>query len=343
MLLGVAIATALLVPAVSDAAKTPNELLRERPFAPTERKLFSTDVYPNTPAMEPAEGTPLTESQGRAALKRYLKDEYPSDKAKREAGLRVYGNATAERKIPDPQLRAAFAALKGTFAAPAIKYFLHAKTKAGIPLFLQAGYGGGFPAIASVASTANPDQKQVFFNSRYQYENPFLLTSTWAHEPLHGEGGASLDEEGVASSFTHLLNLRQLVRHPELARSGTELARFRNTQTLARLNSGRGAHLGLYKSNGNRFLFADSSSFTGTGWWDFLLELYSHTGQQRGITPGDSLLKQYLTNTHEAGAPRCSGKEYSQETLDCIDANGNGGLRPGDLVAAARALKLKVK
>ncbi len=43
-------------------------------------------------------------------------------------------------------------------------------------------------------------------------------------------------------------------------------------------------------------------AFPETNWWDWVLN-GSTTGQQRGPTPGDPLLKRYLANTQERGAP----------------------------------------
>jgi len=54
------------------------------------------------------------------------------------------------------------------------------------------------------------------------------------------------------------------------------------------------------------------------------------------------LLGQYLANTYVAGAPVCSGAQFSKALLDCIDQNGNGGLTSEELVAAARALRLNL-
>lgn len=66
-------------------ASTANDLLKNRPFAPTARGLFSHDAYPDTPEDVPAQGTSLSEAQARAKLKSYLEVEYRNDGAARNA------------------------------------------------------------------------------------------------------------------------------------------------------------------------------------------------------------------------------------------------------------------
>jgi hypothetical protein len=343
-----ALACALALVAVAPAqAATDSELLKNRPFAPTDEAILPHAVYPSTSADAPATGTGWTEAGARSALKGYLQVEYPNDVAKQNAGLAVYGNATAKQKIPDPQLRAAFAALRGTFADPAINHFLNAKTPGGDPLFDSTRYAG-LPgsAVAAVGATGTSGQGQIVFNRRYQYESPFLLTNAWVHEPLHAHGDSTSSgqlEEAVASSFNELFYLRQLLHHPGLAGKRTELARFDNFGGVARLNSGLGSRLGLYNSNGSHKLFAGSQSWPQTNWSAWVKQLYS--GFPAGGGPSASaqpLLAKYLANTHESGAPTCSAVQFSQALLDCINANHNGRISSATLVAAARAMKLNV-
>lgn len=330
----------------SAQAQTANELLRGRPFAPNDRGLFSNLYYPDTPADVPATGTTLTEQQGRAALQSYLQVEYPGDTTAQNAALAVYDNTTAKQKIPEPSLRAALAALKGTIANGAVNVVLNAKTSMGNPLIARVRYGGLPTTVIartsfSVFTPGDDEQFEIIFNRRFQYESPFLFTSVWAHETLHSDKVGALYEEAANTSFQGLIYLRQLARHPALATPGTELARVSNSWALARLNSGLGSRLGLYKTNGGRPLFVGSPSVPETSWLDWL-EQRIYAGFAHTATPGNALLGQYLANTHIPGAPTCSGAQFSKPLLDCIDANGNGGLSPAELVAAARALKLKV-
>jgi hypothetical protein len=327
--------------------QTPSALLGNRPFAPTQRALFSTDYYPNTPAMAPAQGTALTEAQMRSRLRSYLQTEYPGDTAAQNAALAVYDNANAKQKIPEPSQRAALAALKGTFATGAVNLVLNAKTSMGNPLVVRARFGG-LPttviarASFSVFTPGDDEQFEIIFNRRFQYESPFLFTSVWAHEALHSDKlAAGIYEEAANTSFQGLLYLRQLALHPALGTPGTELARVSNSWALARLNSGLGSRLGLYKTNGGRPLFVGSPSVPETSWWSWLQQRI-YPGLAHTATPGNALLGQYLANTHAQGAPTCSSAQFSKPLLDCIDKNGNGRTSSSTLVAAARAMKLNV-
>lgn len=186
------------------------------------------------------------------------------------------------------------------------------------------------------------DQFQIIFNSRYRYESPFLFTHIWAHEVLHQDRVGGIVEEAVNHALDKLLYLRQLSKHPELARTGTQLSRVLNYWVLPRLNSGRSSRLGLYASNGSRRVIPGSPSYKQTNWWKWFQVAFFDGSSVTQSNPGNALLGQYLSKTHTRGAPRCSGSKFSKGLLNCIDENGNDGLSPSKLVAAARALKLDV-
>ena len=334
------------------AAQTAEQLMRNRPFAPSDRGLFTHQVYPGTPADAPAGGNALNESQARAALRRYARFEFPGNTAAQNGAVAVFDDPLAKQKIASPSLRAAFAALKGTFAEPAINYFLRARTGMGKSLFSHAEWTNAFPvgsdglpgplgASLTEAATSDPGDRQLWFAGRAEPDNPFLVTSIWAHQPLHDDFGNGIPEEQVNSSFDSLFYLHQLARHPELAASNSFVSRRLNAAALARLNSGKGSKLGLFETNGGRRLLPGSTR-SETGYADLIKTNYLTTATPNAESPGGPLLAHYLANTHTPGAPRCSGARFSQALLDCIDANRDSGLCAGELIAAALALKLKL-
>ena len=130
--------------------------------------------------------------------------------------------------------------------------------------------------------------------------------------------------------------------YPELARTGTQFARALNIGALGRLNTGLGARLGLYKTNGGGQIFPSSPTGPWTSVRDFDESIYAQHATPHTEGPGTPLLAKYLANTHAPGAPHCSAAKFSEALLKCIDKNGNDGLSPNELVAAARAMKLKV-
>lgn len=322
---------------------TASEILNARPLVPKDKGLFSPDVYPNTRPAKPAPGREPSARRVGVMLTAYLKDEFPGDKAKQRQARAVYTSRAAKQKIPSPSLRAAFAGLKGTFAEPAIAFFFNAKTRKGNPVIVEVRYGGT-PSIAFVspAGTSDDEQRRIIFLRSLQAENPFLWTPVWVHELLHHDSSPNgLFEEAAATSIEGLFRLRQRARHPGLAATGTELGRRLNDSTLARLNSGRGSRLGLFRSNENRQLFPGSSSVAHASWWQWEQQA-NHAGVPLRSSPGSALFGRLLRNLRPRGAPRCSTSTFNMALLNCIDKQGNGGLSERELVAAAKALKLRL-
>jgi hypothetical protein len=332
---------AIALPSVANGA-TDNEILLARPLAPTDRGVFSTYVYPDGPPMAPASGGEPSSARVSQMLSGYLKAEFPGDSASQSAAKAIFNSSTAKAKIPSASLRAALAALKGTFAEPGIGYILHAQTPAGHPKITTVKWvppdqtPDPTRAVAGVypAATGDFDQREIRFNNRYQSENPFLFTAWMAHEPLHEDLSVANYEEAVNTSLNDLILIHQLAFHPGLAALGTELARRNSGFTTERLNSGLGSRLGLFADNAHRQLFPGSSADPSTSWWE---------GWDDGsttATPGNALLGKYLANIHTPGAPACSHASFNLSLLHCLDKQGNSGLTSSELVKAAKAMKL---
>jgi hypothetical protein len=338
LLLCMAVAVVLTLAAAAAADGAPQDTLARRPFAPTDRGLFVPDVYPGTQPLAPAAGSPLSDAEALDALGSYLTVEFPGDTAAQDAAKAVFNDATAKAKIPAPTLRAGFAALRGTVADGAVDFILHAQTSDGAPLVKDVVFGTTEPQnVAQVGpgDSAHPEQIRITFKSSHQADNPFLFSRLFVHEALHQDPSGGTLEEAAAVSLDSLFLLGQLARHPELAATGSEVARRNNSNALLRLNSGTGSALGLYATNGNAPIFPGGAVDYRSFWARF-----SSASDLNQTPPGNQLLGSYLTSFHAPGAPDCSAATFDKSLLDCIDANGNGGLAPGDLVAAAQALKL---
>ncbi|HKP89114.1 MAG TPA: thrombospondin type 3 repeat-containing protein [Thermoleophilaceae bacterium] len=284
--------------------------------------------------MTPATGGEPTEQQARGMLDAYFAAEFPGDTARQTAAKAVFDDATARSKVASPSLRAGLAALSGTLADSGIAYALNATTPGGQPKVASIAFGplpGRLYAQVQPATAA--DQVKIVVRDEYKAESPFLFTEILAHELLHQDTPDADYEEAANYALEQRLYLGQLVRHPGLARTGTELSRRLNTNALTRLNSGSGATLGLYVTNGDKQVLP-GSAWAASSWWEVF------GGGNTAATPGNDLLASYLANTHTAGAPTCSGAQFNKALLDCIDQNGNDGLTSAELLAAARALKL---
>lgn len=119
-----------------------------------------------------------------------------------------------------------------------------------------------------------------------------------------------------------------------MATSGTELSRRSNTNALARLNSGVGAELGIFASNGDQPILP-GSVVPAISW-------FGQFENRPGFadTPGSPLLRQILAKLRERG--RLTAKpNFDMKTLRFIDQNSRN-LSGQELVRAAKALKLQL-
>lgn len=329
--------------ASSSAAIPATTLLTQRPFRPTDTTLFFPSVYSSTLALVDATGPIPTEDQARKTLEDYLRVQYPNNAKRIQEGIALYNNRETFLKIPSPTLRAAFVALQDTLGEPSIDFILHAKTSKGNPKVALVRFSkfasNRSNTIAMVNVEANPDDPEqmiIEVNERFQAESPFLFTNSLAHESLHNDRTNSIVEEEALSAFDTLIYLEQLARHPELARSGTWLSRWMNTNALSRLNSGSGAKLGLFDSNNKQPVWPASSKDT----LSFDQRFTDNPGRD-SITPGNILLEQYLQRSVEKGHTLPAKIEFSPALLQWISDN-QAEVSPEDLIAAAKALKLDI-
>jgi hypothetical protein len=321
---------------------TPDEIMAMRPFTPLDTQLLSYNSYPDTFRTGPPwTGNAPTDEEVREVLEDYLLTEFPDDPERHAAGLALYDDPVALEKLPDPVLRAALVGLMGTVGEPAIDHILYAVQDNGHPLFIGA-YGMELDANVPAQVIVNLDtgENHIQFNTRYWEEHPFLLTSLLAHEAGHSNTGRGAYEEATLKVVETLVYLQQLVRHPELAQSGTELSRLLNTQALLLLNSGLGSSIGIYTTNGELPALPGSNK-NYTGVWDLYLAMTA-AGLEGGdmvSTPGSALLDGYLAAITGRSVENA---DYSEETLNLLDSAGNGPLTTQELVVAARALRLDV-
>ncbi|MCQ3935503.1 MAG: hypothetical protein DPW18_00505 [Chloroflexi bacterium] len=308
------------------------KLLEQRPWAPRDIGLLNPSVYPGSEAL-PAEGPERAEEQVALLLRQYLSVEFDGAEEKIQAGMDIFNSDAARQKIPHPSLRAGLVGLLNTFAEPAIETILSAQNSRGKPLFVQAEFGKLEPNVVATVLPAGDEQFRIVFNEAFRAENPFLFTRTFAHEPLHQDDTNGVYEEGLITALDTLVYLHQLARHPELASEGSWLARFHNTNALARLNSGVGAQLGLLAANGNRPILP-GSTVDFVSFWDRYRDNPTFEA-----TPGNRLLQAYLERIGALDAETCPGTQFDETLLACLDQH-QGVVSPEELLAAAQALRL---
>lgn len=141
--------------------------------------------------------------------------------------------------VPAPKLRAALAALVGTFAEPAIGNLLTDNNCTGQPVALIdfVEPPGELELIARVTFIGS-GQRVVSVNpyaagERFEHLMPIL-----AHEAVHCDQREGRTEELQAAAFDTFLYLHLVAWDPELAQHRTRVARELNIGAIAMINSG---------------------------------------------------------------------------------------------------------
>ena len=249
----------------------------------------------------------------RAALEEHL-DEREASPPVRETALFLYDQMDGE-VVAAPKLRAALAALAGTFADAAVRSLLGPDNCTGRPaafigfqeppgdldLVARITYDGEGRRVLSV----RPDLEAAPFQ---------LLMPLIAHEAIHCDRVDSLTEEIVASAIDVFLYIHLLISQPELARDTSPLARNFNIEALAMLNSGRAIpeSLGILPSPHGREVLPDS----GVDYRSFVDAIAAAYADDVDATaPAEPVAQQYL----DALAQRLEIPLGSAIDLDYVD------------------------
>ncbi|GAA3442025.1 hypothetical protein Pve01_01500 [Planomonospora venezuelensis] len=316
---------AVTVPAAAAAVPAPRPSgpsLEQRPFPPTDVRLFTPEVYPASGPMVPAAGPAPGQLELSLRLSSTLGRRCPARVG--EGSLLFSVDPGLRRTVPDPNLRAAAVALLCTFGEPAVAVLRGTA-------FTGVRYAALPPA--SIAQVAPPGPGEtapnIVVNSRYRNEDFRLLAPVLFHETLHQDTNPSNKEELIAGALDSLVYAQQLLTAPEQAISGTELARRQNTKLMARVNSGPGARLGLFTANGPNVYPGGTplSSFAAA---------FPSGGP--ATTPGNTALRRTLRLIAAPGATPPPGANFDDATLQFIDANQ--GLSPAEVLHTAQNLRL---
>ena len=238
----------------------------------------------------------------RAALEEHL-DEREASAAVRETALFLYDGMDAE-VIPSPKIRAALAALAGTFADAAVRSLLGPDNCTGQPASF-IGFQEPPGDLDLVARITYDDEGGRVLSIRPDLEAaPFeLLMPLLAHEAIHCDRADSLTEEIVASAIDVFLYIHLLISQPELARDTSPLARNFNIEALAMLNSGRAVpeSLGILPSPHGREVLPES----GVGYESFVDAIAAaYEDDVDATAPVEPVAQQYLDALAQAvGVP----------------------------------------
>jgi hypothetical protein len=205
-------------------------------LASTALQVWDPDFF-DPPAVATVAEADRDAASQRALLEAHL-DQRQATGAIREAALDAFDTMPAE-VVTSPKLRAALAALTGTFAEPAIDAFLTGQNCTGAAAARIAFEvpPGDSELVARVTYTAN-GARVVSINPFAEGERFEQLMPILAHEAVHCDQRDSLAEEVAATAFDGFLYLNLVVVDPSLAAARTRVARELNVDAIALINSG---------------------------------------------------------------------------------------------------------
>ena len=303
-LVALALVIALALGATPASASTPsaktlaNKVLKLDPRKPADINLFTSNffngklgAYPGGSPMHPASGAERTTSEVRTKLKPFLSKLTGNDTPVANHALDLFDKSSVKARIPDPNLRATFVSLLGTFAAPEVNPFLSHGA------FTTIDFG----AVADSSSTAESQpagsQRKIVVNQRYRSEDFRLFLGILAHEILHEDSVDNNTEETLNNAVTGMVNLQILSRTPDAAYLKTELARRANTLALAFFNS-RNA------GSPNSQIVAPRGTAVYPGGQFHSPDFWTLTqGSETASSPGPSYLKGDLHNILSGSIP----------------------------------------
>lgn len=304
----------------------PEDVLRRPPFPPTDVDLFVDDVYEGARPMQPAERAPTNEIRLRGELCRILSGRFPEDPAARDEAISIYDDPRLVEVVPDPRLRAGVVAMRGTLAAPA----LDAIRAGDVTRVRFAPFDDDDAGV--MARTLHPEDERdlVEINDRFRFEDFRLFAPTLLHEVLHHDREPSPTEELITHALDALVSVELLLETPGLALRGTALARWVNTDVMARLN-------GRDSTGRLRVLTSQGNVFPGGLEKDRFADKVE--GRPGYDTPGNDVLKRAL---RDVTGDRRRAPRFDDETLALVDRTQRV-FTPEELVRIAEILRLDVR
>lgn len=283
-------------------------------------------AYPEGRPMPLAAGAPASEAELRSQLAAFL-----AGVPGRARALRLFDSPTVEAKLADPTLRAALLSLYGTVAEPLVGFYLsrdYAATQFAVTVKRTQIAGGSGTAI--------------LFSRRYQGEHFALLAGIFAHEILRHDSGASATEEVLLHAIKTTVHMQLLSRHPELATSGTELARYMNQEVLIFVNSRQ-------PGSSRSVIIAPDGRGTAPGSSYSKRDLYTHgkdfslLGNSPGpgdVGPAPRVFRPLLRTLLAPGVKIPSAPTYSKKTAQLFSRMNDTWLSPVDRLRVSVLLGL---
>jgi hypothetical protein len=250
----------------------------------------SADDY-TSPTPKPVTAADRDPAAQRAALEQHLKDRGSPDDVVTKA-LATY-DSMSPTIVPSPKLRAALAALTGTFAEPAIAADLTANNCLKTPDtsidFKDPEADGLFAQVVhnSAGTTREIRLLPALEGDRIEHLMPVL-----AHESIHCDTQDGVYEEVAATAFETMLYLQLAVVFPDIVHDHTDLTVEENVSAVSMVNSGA-AHpesIGILPSPGVKQAFPNAGT-PYASFADRIAVSYSALGP---TSPDEPLAVQYV-------------------------------------------------
>lgn len=335
------------IPLVTTDERASEILAQERPFELTNQDIVFSYLHPDWDASEspqPLQGPAPDEETAKGELFAFLQRRFPCDSAAVQRGMRVYADAIARQKVPDPTLRAALAALMGTVGEPAIGFLLYEIPVVSVTFGVAVDFG--IPMRIAMSYMYGDGTRSIVIDRQYRFAPFDAFSALIAHEAMHmgmDEDRAGLPEEAIASSVEALVYMEMLLVDPALATLPDELTRVYNNPTaIARLNSG------VAGTDDLNLFVPDSDVNIDPTAPEPLTEFYEYYASNEQViepgfrereTEGNTMLREILVLLAEPGAEPPEDADFDAATLAFVDQN-EAALSPAELVTVACILQL---
>jgi hypothetical protein len=271
----------------------------------------------------------------RAALEKHLRQRGTNDATTGRALARFDG--ISMDVVPSPKLRAALAALTGTFAEPAIDYLLGDQNCTRRPAALITFQPPPeAPSLLARATRSADGARVISLNPVTEGDRIEHLMPLLAHEAIHCDNSDGRFEEVAATAFDTFLYMQLISVDDSLVTSTTPLGRDLNIDVVAMINSGRAVpeSVGVLKSPTVTHALPGSTS-TVASFGDLVVAAYPGLEQNESV---DEPLAQSYVQVLSRMAGITAHSAFDPIYLDELLGKA---MQPGVLTASLIALGMQ--
>ncbi len=318
-----------------------------RAFRPTDANFFDPSIYTGATAPTVANGTP-SDATVTADLTVFLDRKVVAGTltpTQRNSALTLYNNSDNRTRIPNHNLRAAIASLRGTMATGAVDVFLGDANVTGRPYTFIDFAPTSDAAVIADTTVTSMNRLEIRIKPAFSGEHFAALSAILAHESVHQDRTFTIQEEVVGNTIQDIVYAQQLDADPAIASEGTSLVKTLNTQQVALINSGRALYpvTGLLQGPilySNRGVFPFGKLVPGgqyRSYADYLTRQYASRGGSSGTSPGNPTLDQYVAKFD--GAPAGA---FNDALITRLDATLHPVLTNALVIRTASTLRMSV-